>query len=106
MSSRAFDGPRLLASLAGTMAETTSARISMVPFLRTLIVILAAVLVFAPASHAQGLDQPVIAFVHASVVTMESESVRRDHTVVVRGERIVAFIPDWQASHGSTRGAV
>ena len=46
-----------------------------------------------PAGAATGTERPPLAFVHASVVPMDSERVLRDQTVVVENGRIAALGP-------------
>jgi cytosine/adenosine deaminase-related metal-dependent hydrolase len=50
-------------------------------------------------------QEPTTAFVGVTVITMDSERLLRDHTVVVRGQRIIAVGPaaDVQVPAGATR---
>ncbi len=65
------------------------------PLASRIVCLLTATLAVAPATgfSLQTRDQPVTAFVGVNVIPMDSERVLANHTVLVRGDRIVAVGP-------------
>src|SRR5687768_11728314 len=63
------------------------------------------VTMFVPVTAVAQPAAPVIAFTNVTVVPLDRERTLADHTVVIRGERIVAITPSAEAKipAGATR---